>query len=76
MGIVRLSERDVVRRSTDARERAGQPGSSQAHGVGHRHGIVAASSVDIVAHERARHSTADRLRIRDPAVEEESRLAS
>jgi hypothetical protein len=34
MGIVRLRERDAVRLSTDALERAEEPGSSEARGDG------------------------------------------
>ena len=77
MGIVRLSGRDAVRLSTDACERAGQPGSSEAHGVGQPHEVVRPWLVDIVAKERARQSTADRPRVRrDPSSEGEAPVAS
>jgi len=37
MGIVRLSGRDVMRLSTDAREREERLASSEARGIGPRH---------------------------------------
>ena len=77
MGIVRRRGRDAVRRSSEGHERAGQPGSSEAHGVGHQHKVVRTSLVEIVAKERARHSTADRPRVRhDPSSEGETPVAS
>ena len=77
MGIVRLSERDVVRLSTHARERGGQPASSEADGVGQRHEVAPASLVDIEAQERARHSTADRTCVRRrPSSEGETSVVS
>ena len=77
MGIVRPRGRDVMRLSTDARERGGQPGSREAYGVGHRHEVAPASLVDIVDKERARHSTAERPRVRrDPSAADETQAAS
>lgn len=70
MGIVSLRGRDAVRLSPDARERAGEPGSSEAHGVG-------PGTKSIVAKEGARHRPSDRTRVRrDPSLEGETLVAS
>ena len=77
MGIVRLSERDVVRLSIDARARGGQPRPSTAYEVVPRHEVAPASVVDLEAHARARHSPADRPRVRrDPSSEGAAPVAS
>ncbi len=76
-GIVRPSGRDVVRLLTEVRGRAGQPESSEARGVGHGDAIGPGSSEKVAAHERARRSPADRLRVRCRArPEKEPRRAS
>ena len=77
MGIVRLRGRDGVRCSTNARERAGPRRWSEAIGVGHAREVVPTSLVDIVDKERARHSTAERPRVRrDPSAADETQAAS
>jgi len=77
MGIVRLSGRAAVRLSTSVREREGRLASIEADRIGLRPRIVPASVVDIVAIASARHSAADRTRVRrDPSSKGEGRRAS
>jgi hypothetical protein len=77
MGIVRLSGRDAVRLSTVAREREGQLASSDARGVGPGYAVGAGSVVDLAASEGARHTAADRTRVRRVLPSEgDDRLAS
>ena len=77
MGIVRLSGREAVRLSTEAREREGRLAWSEARGVGRRPVVGPLSVVQIVAREGARHSAADRTGVRrDPTPEGDGVQAS
>ena len=64
MGIVRLSGRDAVRLSTEAREREGRRGVDRAPGGGSRPVVVWRGTVTMVGNAATRHSTADRTRVR------------
>ena len=72
MGIVRRRGRDAVRFSTGAREREGRDASKDPQGIGRRPVVVGVPSSEVVAMDGARHSTADRTRVRrDPWSERE-----
>jgi hypothetical protein len=77
MGIVRPSGRDAVRIVTDPREREGREASHDPQEIGRRPVVVGAPPRDSGARDGARHSAADRTRVRGgPPSEGEGRRAS